>query len=260
MNRKTLPIFDDISFNEYFIEDYLGMQVLSPDLFDRFCADGWCYWSDLLFRRNYWPWRDETTRVIVLRIDLEGFSFSKSQRKRLRKNADLRVRRRMLKLDLDHIALFHIHSERFSHNRPASVHGFFSPWSHVMPCKGQMFEVFDGDELIAASYFHIGNKCIAGNYGIHHPDYEHLSLGTYTMLLEIEWAMSQGYRYYYPGFVYDVPSEFDYKLNFNNLEYFDWAGSWYPIQRMPVRSWREEHQVAPPLSDAEWKEYKGGGE
>ena len=239
MASKTLPIFRDISFNANFIEEYLPMQVLDPEMFDRFCEDGWCYWSDLLFRRNYWDWREDLTRVIVLRIDLDEYFPSKSQRKRLRKNDHLEVSNRILRLNEEHLELFELHAERFSHNRPGSIHGFLSPWSHVMPSHGRMLEVYDGEDFIAASYFHIGADCVAGNYCIHHPDYAHLSLGTYTMLLELQWAKEIGCKYYYPGFVYDVPSEFDYKLNFHGLEYFDWAGSWYPIQRMPVRSWRE---------------------
>ena len=47
--------------------------------------------------------------------------------------------------------------------------------------------------------------------------------------------------------MYDVSSEFDYKLNFNNLEYFDWYGNWYPLGRMTVRVWRSEYAVEAPL-------------
>ena len=76
------------------------------------------------------------------------------------------------------------------------------------------------------------------------------------MLLEIQLAQLSGRRYYYPGFVYDLPSEFDYKLNFNGLEYFDWWGNWYPLERLPVRSWREQWSVAPPLTDEEMEELR----
>ena len=109
-----------------------------------------------------------------------------------------------------------------------------------MPSMGVQFDVFDGDRLIATSFFHLGTRSMAGNYCIHDPEYSSRSLGTYTMLLELETALQLGFQYYYPGFVYDLPSEFDYKLNFNNLEYFDWWGNWYPLGRLPVRHWRRE--------------------
>lgn len=256
MNRPTLPIFRDISFNPNHIEQYLPMASLHTMVFDRFCEDGWTYWSDIIFRRNYWDWRGKPCRVVLLRIDLKGFEFSKSQRKSLRRNSDLLMLRRPISIEPMHELLFERHSRRFQHNRPDSIYGFFSQMSSLMPCYGIQFDVFEGFRLIATSFFHVGKQSIAGNYCIYEPEAAQRGLGTYTMLKEIEFAMEHGRRYYYPGFVYDVPSEFDYKLNFNNLEYYDWWGNWYPLERMPVRDWRSEYEVAPPLTDAEMLEYR----
>lgn len=215
------------------------MQPLHPGIFDYFCEDGWCYWSDLLFRRNHWEWRGSPCRVIILRNNLREFQFSKSQRRCIRNNSDLVVLRRPLRITEAHEELFLRHAQRFSHNRPASMYGFFSSWSHLMPSVGGMLEVYKQDKLIAVSYFHVGLRSVAGNYCIFEPEEYKRSLGTFTMLLELKMAKHHpSWEYYYPGFVYDVPSEFDYKLNFNGLEYFDWWGNWYPIERMPVRDWR----------------------
>ncbi len=113
-----------------------------------------------------------------------------------------------------------------------------------MPCNGYEFDVFNkGKQHVASSFFHIGQKSMAGNYGLFDPEHAERSLGTFTMLLEIMYAQQLGLEYYYPGFVYDVPSEFDYKLNFNNMEYFDWWGNWYPLDRMPVRDWRADWEI-----------------
>jgi arginyl-tRNA--protein-N-Asp/Glu arginylyltransferase len=240
MHPGALPIFRDIAFNPNFVEDYVPMEPLHPRVFDLFCEDGWCYWADLLFRRNYWEWRGEPCRVVVLRIRLKDFEFSKSQRKNLRRNRDLTVQRHGLHITDRHEDLFERHARRFQHNRPHSMYGFFSAWSHIMPSIGVQFDVIDREKLIATSFFHLGMRSMAGNYCIHDPAYAARSLGTYTMLLEIELARELGLEFYYPGFVYDLPSEFDYKLNFHNLEYFDWWGNWYPLERLPVRHWRTE--------------------
>jgi leucyl-tRNA---protein transferase len=241
MHPKPLSVFHNISFNPNPIEQYVPMQPLHPAVFDRFCEDGWCYWSDLLFRRNYWEWRGQDCRVVLLRIRLDGFEFSKSQRKCLRRNADLTVQVRPLRICQEHVQLFHAHAMRLHHNRPQMIEGFFSQWSHVMPSSGYEIDVFkpNSRQLLTSSFFHVGEQSMAGNYCVFDPEYGHRSLGTYTMLLEILYARQLGLTYYYPGFVYDVVSEFDYKLNFNNLEYFDWWGNWYPLERQPVRDWRE---------------------
>ena len=86
------------------------MQSLHTMVFDRFCEDGWTYWADVLFRRNYWEWRGRQCRVILLRINLKNFEFSKSQRKNLRKNSDLTVLRRTLHIQPMHEELFERHA------------------------------------------------------------------------------------------------------------------------------------------------------
>lgn len=59
-------------------------------------------------------------------------------------------------------------------------------------------------------------------------DYSENSLGLYTMLLEIEHAISLGKKYYYHGYCYDVKSFYDYKKQFPALEWYDWENSWHP--------------------------------
>jgi leucyl-tRNA---protein transferase len=239
VNPQPLRLFDDISFNPARIEQYVPMQPMDAAEFDYFCADGWCYWSDQLFRRNYWEWRGQSCRVILIRIDLQRFYMSKSQQKCLRRNRDLVVVRRPLRIAVEHVELFEKHAERFQYNRPMHIGSFFSEYSHIMPCTGAELDVFKDKSLIASSFFHIGAKSMAGNYCIYDSDHMDRSLGTFTMLAEIQYARYLGLRYYYPGFVYDLPSEFTYKLNFNGLEYFDWWGNWYPLERLPVGHWRE---------------------
>lgn len=248
--QPSLPIFKDINFNPHHIESYVRMEALHPAVFDHFCEDGWTYWSDTIFRRNYWEWRGRPCRVVCLRIDLQKFEFSKSQRKCLRRNADLRVWVKNLEIKQEHIELFEQHARRFRHNAPVSIGGFFSRFSHRVPSFGLEFDVFSASgDLIAASFGHCGFRSFAANYAMFDERFAYRSLGTYTMLLEIEYARRIGKRYYYPGFVYDIPSEFDYKLNFNALEYFDWWGNWYPIERMAVRNWREAWGQTVSLAD-----------
>ena len=247
MHSKSLPVFHDIAFNPHPIEEYIEMQALDTMVFDRFCEDGWVYWADLIFRRNHWEWRGMPCRVVMLRIRLKDFEFSKSQRKCLRRNEDLTVKRRAIQITNAHEELFERHADRFDYNRPISIYGFFSFFSSIMPCFGVQFDVLKHKKLLATGFFHIGKQSVAGNYGIYDTREPQRSLGTFTMLKEIEFSMEVGREYYYPGFVYDLPSEFDYKLNFNNLEYFDWWGNWYPLERLPVRDWRENWEMGPLL-------------
>jgi arginine-tRNA-protein transferase len=61
------------------------------------------------------------------------------------------------------------------------------------------------------------------------PDFSKRGLGHFTILEEIAYARSEGLKYYYIGYVYDVPSFYDYKKRLPALEAFDWNGNWVPF-------------------------------
>ena len=56
------------------------------------------------------------------------------------------------------------------------------------------------------------------------------SLGIYTMILEIMYAIEKKKKYYYPGYAYEKPSFYEYKKKFDNVEFYDWqSGIWLPL-------------------------------
>ena len=58
------------------------------------------------------------------------------------------------------------------------------------------------------------------------PDLSSRSLGIFTMLKEIEFAMANGKELYYQGYSYEGESFYDYKKRFRATERFDWRGNW----------------------------------
>jgi arginine-tRNA-protein transferase len=176
-----------------------------------------------------------------LRIRLADFTPTKSQRQVLRRNADLKHLIRPIVLTPEKEALFLKHTARFRERRPESLAAFLGPQANRHPVKGYELSVFDPDDrLLACSYFHLGEKAVSGTYCFFDPEEGKRSLGTYTMLQELFLARDMGLHFYYHGYCYDVPSQFDYKLNFNNLEVMDWkTGHWEPRERMPVRQWEK---------------------
>ena len=97
--------------------------------------------------------------------------------------------------------------------------------------KRQVFDtrevcVYDGDRLVAVSYFDMGERSMASLIGLQHPDYRQYGLGIYTMLKEIEFGCSAGFKWYYPGYVLDLPSDFDYKLSLGEFECYTPTKRW----------------------------------
>ncbi len=60
-----------------------------------------------------------------------------------------------------------------------------------------MIEIRDGNKLIAAGFFDLGEISVAGILNFYHPDYKSKSLGIYLLLLEIDHAKKQGKEWFY---------------------------------------------------------------
>lgn len=221
------------------VDESIPMQALHPEVFDDYLEDGWRLLGYTMVRHNYSVCRNQFCLTIPLRIRLSGFTFSKSQRQLLRRNAGLKVNYRAISIGEQQEALFTKHSIRFGERRPAHLASFLGPNAHREPVTGMEFSIQQQDgPILAYSYVHIGHQSFSGTYCFFDPDFGNLSLGTYTMLIEIEKARQLGKKYYYHGYCYNVPSQFDYKLNFNNLEALDWkSGAWNQVPRLPVRRW-----------------------
>lgn len=212
---------------------------MEPAEFDACLQQGWRLLGSSVIRHNFAICRSRICRTIPLRIRLDqDFTFAKSQRRILRRNTGLNVRLAPIDLTPEKEALFNLHTTRFRDRQTLTLHSFLHPLAHSIPVSGLEYSVFDGSRLVACSYFHIGKSAMSGTYCFFDPGYDRLSLGSLTMLLELELAQRMGKQFYYHGYCYDVPSQFDYKLNFNQLEALDWkSGAWKPHPRVPVRMW-----------------------
>lgn len=227
------------SFLEDIIDESIELQVMKPAEFDQWLLKGWRLLGYAVIRHNFAVCHGRICRTIPLRIPLgEALDFSKSQRRLLRRNEHLEVVCAPIKLTPEKEDLFQRHTVRFRDRQPTSIYSFLHSKANMVPTSGMEFSIYDQSKLIACSFFHLGKNSVSGTYCVFDPNYGQYSLGTYTMLLELQLAQKMGKKYYYHGYCYDVPSQFDYKLNFNQLEAMDWkTGIWSAHPRLPVRKW-----------------------
>lgn len=218
------PGSDLILINEEFYAD-----AVTPGQLDLLLADAWRHFGEHFFRYSLGVYRDEIRRVIPLRIRLADFQLSKSQRRNLRNNNDLRVEIHPIKITPESDDLFHRHKQRFDHGVPASVYDFLSPEPAAIPCEAREIAVYDNDKLVAVSYFDIGLTTTSGIYAAFDPDESARGLGIFTMLKENEFSIDAGKEFYYQGYAYEGESFYDYKKRFAATEMFDWNGVWSPI-------------------------------
>lgn len=209
-------------------EEFFAQRVEAETL-DLLLANAWRHFGTHFFRYDLGIYENEIRRVMPLRIDVERFSRSKSQRRLDRRNADLDVQIRPAEITPETVDLFERHKVRFRSGVPSSIYDFLSTQPEKYPVPGMEVSVRDDEKLIAASFFDLGKASISSIYAMFDPAESARSLGIFTMLKEIEFAAAHEIQYYYHGYAYEGPSYYDYKKRFSGLETFDWQGHWSPM-------------------------------
>ncbi len=212
--------------------------VLSPESLDWYLSKGWYRMGATIFTTHFLYFKDKPYSAIWIRIDLQDFTFSKSQRKLMRRNAALfntTVEPRVIDKERDE--LYKIYAEDFD--------------GRLSPTISDSLEDYNGDtvfttyevtvrekisnRLVADSYFDLGDAAAASILGIYDPGLKSFSLGYYTMLLEMEYCLAKGIRYYYPGYVVPGYQRFDYKLRLGESHYFDVkTDKWLPYDQQEI--------------------------
>jgi len=211
--------------------------TLSPSQYDARLAEGWFRDCMVMYRSDLVVLNSELFQVTHIRFALSVFSFRKSQRRVLR-NVESRFRVVIGKpcMSASRSNLYQQHIKRFR--------GFVHPNLEEIMFRAEgdrihlrEVAVYDGRKLIAVSYFEVGKESVASLLALYNSEYCKYSLGYYTMLKEVEWGMANRMNYYYPGYLFDLPSEFDYKLRLGTLQSMNRKGAWVDgLDRSPEHS------------------------
>ncbi len=222
------------NINEYFNRDEMPLTD-----WDTLLAAGWDRVGDYFFRRRFdhfsLPFLGEniqiTTQLMPLRYRLWGhFAFSKSQRIVQRKNKELRLVFRPAFLDDEKLRIFDDwYQARF--NRGANIGTWTS--GNDKPFPTHEVSIYHFDKLIACSFFDATPNAQYSTLAMYDPNEMKRSLGTFTLMCEIENARRHGKGYHYPGHAYYETSMYEYKKKFPNAEGFDWdAQRWRVLKKL----------------------------
>ena len=197
---------------------------------DEFLTSGWrpvgqqLYTCD--FIRTEW---DELFGCIQLRLPTAGLKFKRKQRRLLKRNKEIfdvhigpasAVTREMREVNKRYMRA---HPDKSRSDLEFHV-GYYPEKRFI---NTQQIEVYKEGVLVAFSYFDLGRKCAYAKAGIYDPHYRAYSLGTYTMLLEVQWAAENGVDYYHPGYFSNDYPVFNYKLRLGSMQYRDCqTGEW----------------------------------
>lgn len=214
--------------NDAFLCDAVPAEVM-----DALWAGGWRHFGRLFFRYDRQEAEEGRMQTITpLRIRLEQWQPTKSQRRVLRRNADLRWEMLPMSLDDDLRALFERHKGRFRDNIPEKLENFLGDEPEASPCDCRMLRVFEGDKLLAVSFLDVGQRAVSSVYAMFEPAAAWRSLGIFTMLLELQFARESCFEFLYPGYATHEASVYDYKKQFTSMEWLDFeSGEWRQLPR-----------------------------
>ena len=212
-------------------EEYFIRWHAVPEVMDGLWAEGWRHFGPVFFRYRLWRHGGRQLTITPLRVDLARFAPSKSQRRVLARNRDLRVEVAPTAPDAETHRIFEAHRQRFRSDVPDSLHDFLSPHAPAeVPCRNETLRIYAGARLVAAHFLDVGRAATSSVYSMFDPAESRRSLGVYTILLAVERSRRLGCRHYYPGYATREPSPYDYKKSFTALEEYDWRGRWLPLE------------------------------
>lgn len=190
--------------------------------------------SQLGFRRSgthyYRPHCESCQQCIPVRLPVEAFSPSRSQKRVIQKNKDLRIVIRDSVFREEHYSLY----ERYINKRHAD--GDMYPPSKAQyesflitnPPNTFFAEFWDNGCLVAVSVIDELNDGLSAIYAFYDPDYTKNSPGVYNVLWQVEESKRRQKTYIYLGYYIKSCQKMNYKINYRPIEMFI-KGSWVRI-------------------------------
>jgi arginyl-tRNA--protein-N-Asp/Glu arginylyltransferase len=208
---------DRISKTQYFYASDLNETEL-----DQLLSKGWRKFGLYFFR----PFCEGCRACIPVRVCISSFSASKSMRRVLSKNKDIRVE---FAPDEDITPeIFHIYEEhsKIRFDRPSDIDDFFNSFG-VRSCPSLLSKYFLNDNLSAVGFLDRSLDSLSTVYFIYTSEFVCRSPGTFSILQEIAHARSLGLKYYYLGYLVEGNERMVYKARFFPQEWMDWeTGEW----------------------------------
>ena len=161
-----------------------------------------------------------------LRINISEFKASKSQRRVIKKNINTQIIVQRPSLSRKYIRLYNkYHAWKSSkdswRHREISQKEYFENFVEGAHDFGkEVIYLIDG-QIVGVDLIDIVDDGISSIYFYYDPDFADMSLGTYSLLYQIELAKKLKLPYIYLGYWVDGCKAFAYKTNFKPMEILD---------------------------------------
>ncbi|WP_281951867.1 arginyltransferase [Nitrosophilus kaiyonis] len=161
-----------------------------------------------------------------LRIDVKNFKPSRSQRRAIKKNRDTQIIIRTPTISFEHIELYNKYHKfkakksgwKYTEIDLQTYYEEFVVGAHNF---GKEVLYFYDKKLIGVDLIDIVDDGISSIYFFYDPDFEKLSLGIYSLLIQIDIAKKLNLDWIYLGYWVNGCKSFAYKTQFKPYELLD---------------------------------------
>lgn len=198
--------------------EYFLALALSDAELNIVLSNSWRKFGCYYFR----PSCDGCRSCIPIRVPVNSFVPSKSQRRVIKKNSHVRSELIPLQYSDEIYDIYCEHSMgRFDPNMNTSLQDFtFNFYQQSCPSFQSMYYL-DG-RLVAVGFLDKSNEALSSVYFIYRMEFSKMSPGIYSILREMEFARSLGLKYYYLGYFVGENMKMSYKNRFKPNEMFSW--------------------------------------
>lgn len=186
------------------------------------------------FRRSgdyaYRPACSNCRACVPVRVPVAAFSPNRTQRRALKRNADLTIERRT-SLGEAHFELYRRYLMArhpfggMDADDAKAFHEFLgSTWGVT-----EFWCFHEGEQLVMVAVVDRLPDGLSAVYTFFDPDLSHRSLGTFGVLTQLAAAQAEGLSYLYLGYWVGGSATMDYKRHYRPLEQFDGSG-WRPFE------------------------------
>jgi arginine-tRNA-protein transferase len=175
-----------------------------------------------------------------LRILVDDFTPTRSQRRVWRRNADVTVETGPVTFTEEKLALFNRHKlERgLSESGTPLTRLGYTGWFVDACCPAVEMRYRVGTRLVAVGILDVGARDTSSVYFYFDPDEHKRSLGVFSVLVEMAWQKARGGRYHYLGLYVEDCAHLRYKATY------------FPHERLVGGAWARVEAPAGALSDA----------
>lgn len=158
----------------------------------------------------------------TLKIDALRYTFSKSERRIMKKAAHFTTKLQHPTVTTAHIELFdkyhrHMKQKRDWEYQRVTINNYYMSFVNGFNDFGYEVLYYDDDKLIAVDLIDIVENGISSVYCYYDPDYERYSLGKYSLLRQIKYAQKEQKQWIHLGYFVDGCQSLQYKRSYDPL-------------------------------------------